>query len=99
MAVSRLDARANQRHPTGDTDMGMNKLKHLDFSRMKGKDALEIADAVSSTTRMKLVNAAGIILPTKSHTQAQPSLMGLVVILATLAFLDANTEEETDGKL
>lgn len=76
----------------------MKKLKRWEFGkfkfeRLKGKDALEIADASLEEARARLVNAAGVILPTKTHSQVKPCLNGLVVAIALIAFLDANMKE------
>jgi len=65
------------------------KQKGLDLTRMKGKDALEIAKALPGDSYARLVNAAGLILPTKSHSQAIPSRQGMEVVLALIAWLDA----------
>jgi len=71
----------------------MKKRKRLDFSKLQGKDALQIAEVLSDDGKARLINAAGVLLPTKTHTKLTPSLSGLATTIALIAWLDANTEE------
>lgn len=93
MALPGLAAGDNQRHSAGDIEMALKKRKRWNFSKMKGKDAEKIADALPEDGKARLVNAAGILIPTKSHSWYDPSKNGLAIAVALVAWLDANLEE------
>lgn len=68
--------------------------RFVKLEKLQGKDILEIAEALPGDGKARMIDAAGVILPTKSHSQLKPSLNGLMVVTALIAFLDRELDED-----